>query len=315
MTCWKTQGKKMRSLVVACGAAAVLLGSPSESKALFDWLCPWAHNRQATATTYAPPFTGQPVALVPRYNVAPAVAVMPTALPVTACYVPQTCYRTVYHPVATTVLSPVVSYDPCTGCPVTAYRPVTTFAQRAYSVPYTTYRMVYTNPCAACAPTVPCNPCGGLASPAVVAGAGCAPCAPSVPPSVSPIPMSPSSGSLPYYPAVPSGASSGTILPPAGASAPANGLPATFKEPGASSGGQQDLRAKPDASTRPVPPSPSRSSPAEGRTASRTVRSASSVSVLNASYDRELPAVPAAITPARFRPGIDDWEPGRGPTR
>jgi len=308
MTCWKTRGKKTRSLVVACGVAAVLLGVPSESQALFDWLCPWAHNRQATATTYAPPFTGQPVALVPRYNVAPPVAVVPTALPVTACYVPQTCYRTVYRPVATTVLSPVTSYDPCTGCPVTAYRPVTTLAQRAFAVPYTTYRLVYANPCAACAPTVSCNPCGGLVGSTVVTGPGCAACAPGAPqPRPSPIPMSPSSGALPYYPAVPSGPSSGTVSPPSGSGTPPSGQPSTFKTPGASSGGQDDLRAKPDASTRPASPKPSQSSPAEGRTASLMVR--------NASYDRELPAASAAASPARFRPGIDDWEPGHRPTR
>jgi len=308
--------------VIACGVAAVLLGAPSESKALFDWLCPWAHNRQATATTYAPPFRGQPVALVPRYNVAPAVAVVPTAVPATACYVPQTCYRTVYRPVATTVLSPVTSYDPCTGCPVTAYRPVTTLAQRAFSVPYTTYRLVYTNPYAACAPTVSCNPCGGLVGSAITGGAGCSPCAPGGPsPTLSPIPMAPSSGSLPYYPAVPSGGatggqpaygtlpgpSSGTASPPSGSGAPGSSQPSTFKTLGPSSGGQGDLRAKPDASTGPSAPKPSPSSPAEGRTASLTVR--------NASYDREVPPASVAASPAPFRPGIDDWEPGHRPTR
>src|ERR1700716_2807299 len=59
-------------------------------------------------------------------------------------YVPQTCYRTVYSPVAVTSYRPITTTDPCTGCPVTSLSPVTTYVQRPVVVPYTTYRPVVT---------------------------------------------------------------------------------------------------------------------------------------------------------------------------
>src|SRR5258708_2428379 len=74
-------------------------------------------------------------------------------------YVPQTCYRTVYRPVAVTSYRPITTADPCTGCPVTSLSPVTTYVQRPVVVPYTTYRPVVTTVLLPTAPACPCSPC------------------------------------------------------------------------------------------------------------------------------------------------------------
>jgi hypothetical protein len=74
-------------------------------------------------------------------------------------YVPQTCYRTVYSPVAVTSYRPITTTDPCTGCPVTSLSPVTTYVQRPVVVPYTTYRPVVTTVLLPTAPACPCSPC------------------------------------------------------------------------------------------------------------------------------------------------------------
>jgi hypothetical protein len=74
-------------------------------------------------------------------------------------YVPQTCYRTVYRPVAVTSYRPITTADPCTGCPVTSLSPVTTYVQRPVVVPYTTYRPVVTTVLLPTAPACPCSSC------------------------------------------------------------------------------------------------------------------------------------------------------------
>jgi hypothetical protein len=74
-------------------------------------------------------------------------------------YVPQTCYRTVYRPVAVTSYRPITTADPCTGCPVTSLSPVTTYVQRPMVVPYTTYRPVVTTVLLPTAPACPCSTC------------------------------------------------------------------------------------------------------------------------------------------------------------
>ena len=155
---------KLRGLLMTAIAGGTLLLAPSESQACrcLDWLCPWNWGRGSMAsTTYAPPYA-------PSYSTASYTA----AAPRTCCYVPQTCYRTVYRSVPMTTCQPVVSRDPCTGCPVTCYRPMTTTVRRACLVPYTTYRLVWSNPCAttvsACAPVAtsvsPCSACGPATS-------------------------------------------------------------------------------------------------------------------------------------------------------
>ncbi len=90
----------------------------------------------------------------------------------TACYAPQTSYQ------ATVVSVPVASYqaviatDPCTGCPVTVMRPVTTLVQQVRYSPVITYRPV-------CCPTTCCSPVSCCAPVAC-----CAPAAPAAPASV-----------------------------------------------------------------------------------------------------------------------------------
>ena len=62
----------------------------------------------------------------------------------TVSYVPQTSYRTVYQQVSATVYRPTMTCDPCTGCPRTVMRSVTSDVTQARMVPYTSYRPVVT---------------------------------------------------------------------------------------------------------------------------------------------------------------------------
>lgn len=134
-----TKSLAMVLLVVTVLASTAVTASACE---FLDNLCPWnwGRNNEYAATTYAPPFSP---------TSAPAVACCPTqntyATARTACYMPQTCYRTVYRNMPVTSCQTVNGCDPCTGCPVTYYRPVTTYRRAAQLVPYTTYRMVWQN--------------------------------------------------------------------------------------------------------------------------------------------------------------------------
>ncbi len=146
----------VHKLLVACSVAVGFLATPSESQAIFHWF----------GRCCAPRATYLPVA--PVQTCAP---VCPQSCTQQVCnYVPQTCYRTQMISVPVTAYQPVRSCDPCTGCPVTSYRPVVSYVQRVQRVPYTTYRMVcstqqvapaatavsYTQPaapgCTSCAP-------------------------------------------------------------------------------------------------------------------------------------------------------------------
>ena len=174
---------QVRSAVLACSVTALLLAVPAESRACgwLDGLCGWG----AARTTYRAPF------------VAPSCA--PVCAPRTCSYVPQTCYRTVYRRVPVTTCRPFTSCDPCTGCPVTAFRPVTTFASRPVLVPYTTYRVVYSQACSPCAPRgprAPYGPCvGGACGPAPLSGtSSCPSCAPTAGPATNGAVPAPSAG-------------------------------------------------------------------------------------------------------------------------
>ncbi|MEE8452141.1 MAG: hypothetical protein V3R99_09510 [Thermoguttaceae bacterium] len=157
--------RKMFRAASLCGVAAILLTvillTPTgEARAqgcgLFDTLFGWAQP-----TTYAAPVGPS---LCP-----PTVS---TGCAQTCQYVPQTCYRTVYQRVPVTTYRSVTRCDPCTGCPVTTCCPVTTWTQRATRVPYTTYRLVYTNQYAAS-----CRTCGfGTWGTFGAGGVGCASC-------------------------------------------------------------------------------------------------------------------------------------------
>ena len=181
---------RVRAAVAFCATGVILMGSPTKSHAIFDWLCPWSKKQQTTATTYVPPFSGRPAAQAPQTLSAPVVVGVPrvgAAMPTTCSYVPQTAYRTAYRQVPVTSYVTATCYDPCTGCPRVTYRPVTSWAYRTVLEPYTTYRIVYSN---RCCPTTPYA--GAWGGSGTVSGAGCSSCAPSAGPSprIAPVPMS-----------------------------------------------------------------------------------------------------------------------------
>ena len=90
----------------------------------------------------------------------------PTCAPQTCMYLPTTYYRTYYRPLAVTAYSPVTSCGAC-GCPcTTCYYPTTAWTYQPCLVPYTSYRVVYSNPCSACG--CGCGSCCG--------GCGCGSC-------------------------------------------------------------------------------------------------------------------------------------------
>src|SRR5580658_7322883 len=126
--------QKMRTVLVAL-SVAVLGAYPSQSDACCFW-------RSMTTANYAP---------APACN--------------TCNYVPQVAYRTVYTNVPVTVMRPISTINPCTGCPVTTLQPTTSYRLQPQLVPYTTYRPVMTSCCAAptavgYAPACPTGACG-----------------------------------------------------------------------------------------------------------------------------------------------------------
>lgn len=142
----------MRGVVMSCGVAVMLLAAPAQSNACGFLDCLFGCGG-AAQTTYRAPYAPQTYA--------------PVYAPQTCRYVPQTCYRTVYRRVPVTTYRAVTGSNPCTGCPVTYYRPVTAWTSQAYSIPYTTYRLVYSTPRAAYVTYgsyTPCDPCAGSVS-------------------------------------------------------------------------------------------------------------------------------------------------------
>jgi hypothetical protein len=138
--------RRTRVPLVACGVALILMVAPARSEACeaLSWIWPWNWCRgAASATTY------QPAYVAPSY--------MPTQ---TCSYVPQTAYRAVSRVIPTTTCMPVTYCDPCSGCPVTSYRPMTSLVRTTQLIPYTTYRMVWSNPCVSYASTSCGTACG-----------------------------------------------------------------------------------------------------------------------------------------------------------
>src|SRR5262245_19238941 len=84
----------------------------------------------------------------------------PCATPCCTQFVAQTSYHACCVNVPVTTCQPVCATDPCTGCPVTVMRPVTTCVQQVRYTPVVTYRPVCPTPC--CSPCAsPCgSPCG-----------------------------------------------------------------------------------------------------------------------------------------------------------
>jgi hypothetical protein len=220
------------------GGLCLSLATPTPSYAIWHWF-----NKGQTACN-----TCQP---------APIVAAQP--IQQTCSYVPQTCYRAAYCQVPVTTYRPTCclsnlfakcgcqsACNPCNPAPTTTMRPVTTYVTQKVMVPYTTYRMVYSNSTATCAPPVIgattyapvanyAVPAAGYAAPSYAAPATYA----------APMPSAPtggcstcgtSGGLSPDYASVPYGAPS--YLPPTSA-APASsfsnsGVPAipSYTAPG-----------------------------------------------------------------------------------
>lgn len=211
---------KAKGVTLACCALAVLLAAPAESNACrcLDGLFGLSPTGQ---TTYRPLFGAA--------DYAPAPAACTSCVGQTCQYVPQTSYRTVYRPVA-----------------VTTYRPVTGWTYRPQLVPYTTYRVIYSNPCVPCASCSPCNPCsscgpcaGGACATTIYSGAtlpgvsSCPTCVPSAGPATTYSNMAPSADTS-ADPAPSATGAGGTAFPE----------PQTF---------QEDNQPQPQKTLKPIP--------------------------------------------------------------
>ncbi len=174
--------KKNCVVLAAAVLTAVAVFSPSACQAgLFD--C-FSSSSAPAPTSYAPP--------------SPYQVQMPTCNPCNPCaapqvnYVPEVKYRWKYSRIARTEYQPIASADPCSGCPVTSYRPVTkkSMLPWLHREAYTTYKAVpyggatpvnYMQPsyqsgcCNPCGTT--CDPCGGSSSMAAPSlNSGCSTC-------------------------------------------------------------------------------------------------------------------------------------------
>lgn len=176
-----------KSTVFAAAALAAVMLAPCLCQAgLFDCL---TGSSSTAPLTDAPPYQAQ------------RVAYMPTCDPCNACatpqmnYVPETKYRWTYSRIERTEYQPVASADPCTGCPVTSYRPVTkkSLLPWLHREAYTTYKAVPyggvapvsymqpscqsggCGPCSSCTSSgSACSSCSGAPS---LSSGGCSTCA------------------------------------------------------------------------------------------------------------------------------------------
>jgi len=132
--------RRLRISLIAAVAVLFVAGAATTSRACEFLDCLLGKSTANYATYYAP-----------------TVAYSPCG---TTCgYVPQTSYRTVYSQVPYRAYQPISSCDPCTGSPVTTYRPLTYYRRQAQMIPYTSYRALNVQ---SCLPTcgVSCDPCG-----------------------------------------------------------------------------------------------------------------------------------------------------------
>ena len=177
-----------KSVVLAATALVAVMVAPCVCQAgLFDCL---TGSSSTPPLTYAPPYQAQRVAWMPNCD------------PCNACaapqmnYVPETKYRWTYSRIERTEYQPVASADPCTGCPVTNYRPVTkkSLLPWLHREAYTTYKAVpyggfapvsymqpsyqsgCCDPCSSCTSSCgsTCGSCTG--APSLTSG-GCSTCA------------------------------------------------------------------------------------------------------------------------------------------
>jgi len=181
--------KKSFVVLAAALVAAAVVFSPGVCQAgLFD--CFNCFNK-SEPTTYAPPYQAQYTSYMPTCDPCNPCAAVPQVN-----YVPETRYRWRYSRIERTQYQPVAAADPCTGCPVTSYRPVTSrsLLPWLHREAYTTYRAVpyggatpvsYMQPAAyssgCCNPcATSCNPCGTSCDPCGSTwnscGSSCDPC-------------------------------------------------------------------------------------------------------------------------------------------
>jgi hypothetical protein len=135
-------------------------GSPAPGGGLFSgWGHRHHHHRPAAAAC-------QPCA--PQVALAPVAACNPctqqTFRQQVVGYMPQTYYRTVQRRVPVTNYRPVMTVDPCTGCPVTAMQPCVTYTVQTARVPVHICRPIMST-----VPAGPCSPCQQPACPAPMA--------------------------------------------------------------------------------------------------------------------------------------------------
>lgn len=156
---------RLRIVLLTCGVtlSGWIVPNAADAGWLQNLLCRWRARRAARVCGYGS-------ACCPQQ---------------TCCYVPQTCYRRQIVRVPVTTYRRIQTCDPCTGCPVTVMRPCTSYVRTARLVPYTTYRVVRSNPCCpttccptSCCPTSSCgtsscgsSPCAGGACPGGACGA------------------------------------------------------------------------------------------------------------------------------------------------
>ena len=130
-------------VMITCCTAAVLLAAPAEvgPSARCGIGCSATDKRPTRRPIVRPPFTFPPRAAC---GCAPAQCVpAQPACPSCQSCAPATTYRISYRPVATVAYMPVVGIDPCSGCPVTTYRPTRAWTYQASLLPYSTYRVGY----------------------------------------------------------------------------------------------------------------------------------------------------------------------------
>ncbi len=160
--------KAMRCTTMACAMITTLFAGPRESQAFFHRLFGCCSPAYRPVVAYAAP---APSACAPCTQ--------------TVSYVPQTSYYAVCENVPVTTCRATTSCDPCTGCPVTVMRPVTTYVRRARYVPVTTYRAVYqpvTCAAPACCPTS-CDPCSSMGTASYTSTPSSSCCTPTYTPS------------------------------------------------------------------------------------------------------------------------------------
>ncbi len=146
--------KHCRLLAPLMALVVLTSAGPADACCLLDW---FHHTMYPPAPACAP-------ACGSAYAPAPACCPQPACA--STQYVPQTTYRTTYTSVPMTTYRPIVTADPCSGCPVTTMRPVTAFVQRAQLVPYTSYMPVTTMRPVVASYAPACSTCNAAPAPA-----------------------------------------------------------------------------------------------------------------------------------------------------